>query len=131
MRVGAQIEKDCEVAADSGNSVVEPAALEGESSQVLALFELQGGTGFGDLVAMVKVLDGLFEANRDEQAEDDGGDVDEEVAPGGGGVVRRVDVDHWGWLRFGRGVWLRRGEVWDGLRRLFRDGGAKIEWQID
>jgi hypothetical protein len=42
-----------------------------------------------------------------------------------------VDVDHWGWLRFGRGVWLRRGDVWDVLKRLFRDGGAKIKWQID
>ena len=30
----------------------------------------------------------------DEEAEDDGGDVDEEVAPGVGGVVGRVDVEH-------------------------------------
>jgi hypothetical protein len=43
---------------------------------------------------MVKVLDGLLEANGDEQAEDDGGDVDEEVSPGAGGVMGGVDVEH-------------------------------------
>ena len=46
------------------------------------------------LLPVVEVLDGLFEADGDEQAEDDGGDVDEEVAPGAGGVVGRVDVEH-------------------------------------
>ena len=45
-----------------------------------------------ELMLMMEVFDGLLEADGDEQAEDDGGDVDEEVAPGGGGVVRRVDV---------------------------------------
>jgi hypothetical protein len=42
----------------------------------------------------VNRLDGLFEADGDEQADDDGGDVDEEVAPGVGGLVGRVDVEH-------------------------------------
>jgi len=36
---------------------------------------------------MMEVFDGLFETDGDEQAEDDGGDVDEEVAPGAGSVV--------------------------------------------
>jgi hypothetical protein len=44
-------------------------------------------------MAMVEPLDGLFEADRDQQADDEGGDVDEEVAPGVGRVGRRVDVE--------------------------------------
>jgi hypothetical protein len=40
----------------------------------------------------VKQLDGLFEADGDEKADDDGGDVDEEVSPGVGGGVGWVDV---------------------------------------
>jgi hypothetical protein len=50
--------------------------------------------GVGDLVAVVEVFDGLLEANGDQQADDDGGDVNEEVALGVGGVVWRVDVEH-------------------------------------
>jgi hypothetical protein len=41
-------------------------------------------------------LDRLLQADGDEQADDDGGDVDEEVFPGVGGLVGRVDVEH-GW----------------------------------
>jgi hypothetical protein len=50
-----------------------------------------------ELVALMVVMnsfDGLFEANGDEQTNADSGDVDEEVLPGGGGVVGRVDVEH-------------------------------------
>ena len=43
---------------------------------------------------MVDEFDGLFDSNGDDEAYDDGGDVDEEVAPGVGGVVGRVDVEH-------------------------------------
>ncbi len=39
-------------------------------------------------------FDRLLKADDDEQAEDDGGDVDEEVAPGVGGMMGRVDVKH-------------------------------------
>jgi hypothetical protein len=42
------------------------------------------------------VLHGLFEAYGDEEADDYGDDVDEEIAPGAGGVVRGVDVEHGG-----------------------------------
>jgi hypothetical protein len=35
-------------------------------------------------MAVVEELDGLLETDGDEQANDDGGDVDEEVAPGVG-----------------------------------------------
>jgi hypothetical protein len=48
----------------------------------------------GDLVAVVEVFDSLLEADGDEDAEDDGHEVDEEVAACGGGVMWWVDVDH-------------------------------------
>ena len=51
-------------------------------------------------VAMVEVFDCLLEADGDEQANTDGGDVDEEVAPGVGGGVGRVDVEQ-GWVLCG------------------------------
>ena len=50
--------------------------------------------GFGDEMAVVEEFDGLLETDGDEQAEDDGGDVDEEVASGVGCFVGRVDVEH-------------------------------------
>ena len=53
------------------------------------------------LVAVVDGFDGLFEGDGDEEADDDGGDVDEEVAPGAGGVVGRVDVEHGVGVLFG------------------------------
>ena len=45
-------------------------------------------------MAVVDGLDGLLEADGDDEADDDGGDVDEEVAPGVGGAVGWVDVEH-------------------------------------
>ena len=45
---------------------------------------------------MMEVLNGLLKADGDEDAEDDGREVDGEVAACGGGVVRRVDIDHVG-----------------------------------
>ena len=48
------------------------------------------------LMAVVDRFDGLLQAYSDEEANHDGGDVDEEVAPGAGGVVWRVDVEHSG-----------------------------------
>jgi hypothetical protein len=53
-----------------------------EETDVLLLLSLESFAGVRDLAA-VEVFDGLFEADGDEPAEDDGGDVDEEVAPGG------------------------------------------------
>jgi hypothetical protein len=47
-----------------------------------------------ELMEPVEVLDGLLEADGDEDAEDDDAEVDEEVAAGDGGVLRWVDVDH-------------------------------------
>ena len=47
---------------------------------------------------MVEGFDGLLEGDGDEQADADGGDVDEKVAPGVGRLVRRVDVELGGLL---------------------------------
>jgi hypothetical protein len=52
------------------------------------------GDELAALVGMVDGFDGLLEADGDEETEDDGGDVDEEVAPGVDGFVGRVDVEH-------------------------------------
>ena len=45
-------------------------------------------------VAVVEVLDGLLKSDGDQKTENDGGDVDEEVAPGGGSVMCGMDVEH-------------------------------------
>ena len=52
--------------------------------------------GFSDFVAVMDVFDHLLEADGDEKPKDDGGDVNEEVAPGVGGMVGRVDIKYGG-----------------------------------
>ena len=79
---------------------------------------LEGFAGLAQLVVLMDALDGLFETDGDQEAEDDSGDVDEEVAPGAGGVVGRVDVEH------GGGFLNRGGGVGRGDRLLLRDGGS-------
>jgi hypothetical protein len=44
------------------------------------------------LVVMVEGFDALLEADGDEQTDANGGDVDEEIAPGVSSVVGRVDI---------------------------------------
>ncbi len=61
------------------------------------------------LVPMMDGFHGLLEAHRNDEADDDGGDVDEEVFPGVGGFVGRVDVEHRSSLsqdvRMESGIW--------------------------
>ena len=45
-------------------------------------------------VYAMEIFHCLLQADGDEQAEDDGRDVNEEVSPGGGGVVSGMDVEH-------------------------------------
>ena len=71
---------------------------------VFVVLVAQIGFHLADLVVVVEELDGLFEADGDAEADDDGGDVDEEVAPGVGGVVGRGGRRAWGRV-------LGRGEV--------------------
>ena len=49
---------------------------------------------FGDLVAVVEVFNGLLDTYSDAKADDDGGDVNEEVSPAVDGGVRRMDIEH-------------------------------------
>ena len=62
--------------------------------QDLAMLCVELFEEFLALMMPVDGFDGLFEIDGDEQADADGGDVDEEVAPGVGGGVGRVDVEH-------------------------------------
>jgi hypothetical protein len=57
-------------------------------------FSTERLTGFAQLIVLMDPLHGLFETDRDEQADADGSDVDDEVFPGVGGFVGRVDVEH-------------------------------------
>jgi hypothetical protein len=57
-------------------------------------FVLHGLAEIGSLVTMMDGLDGLLQADSDEQTNNDGGDVDEEVSPGMRFSVGSVDVEH-------------------------------------
>ena len=97
--------------------LLEDGDVAGDLDLVVGDLVADGLAGLGDLVAVVDVLDGLLEAYGDEEAENDGGDVDEEIAPGAGGVVWWVDVEHRGGFLRGFGGGIGRSEGW-----LRRDG---------
>jgi hypothetical protein len=60
---------------------------------------------FGALIAMVDVLDGLLEADGNEETDSYRGDVYEEIFPRVETLMRSVDVEHW--LRvLPVGLWL-------------------------
>ncbi|WP_458068276.1 hypothetical protein [Rhodanobacter sp. BL-MT-08] len=46
----------------------------------------------------MNILNGLFQANGNQQTDDDRGDVDKEVSPGSGRMLRNVDIKHRGSL---------------------------------
>jgi hypothetical protein len=91
-----QIAQHNEVVLERGSLTAELGDAVGVGFAVLVALGAEGFAGLGDLAPMVEIFDGLLEADGDQQAEDDGGDVDEEVAPGGGSVVGGVDVEHGG-----------------------------------
>ncbi len=84
--------------ADAGVEVI--AALRGEGDLSADEVEVLLRLGMHlelEILALVVVMDGfdrLLEADGDEEADADGGDVDEEVAPGMGGLMGRVNVEH-------------------------------------
>jgi hypothetical protein len=90
----AEILEDTQVVVkvSHGHDVIDHVVVKAADVNLLLSFECLAG--IGDLVAVVEVFDGLLEADGDQQADDDGGDVNEEVALGVGGVVWRVDVEH-------------------------------------
>jgi hypothetical protein len=63
------------------------------AAMVLLALDAQSFAGLRDLVTVMEELNGLLDGDGDEQANYDGGDVEEEVAPGVGGVVGRVDLE--------------------------------------
>ena len=73
-------------------------------------------------MAMVEKLDGLLQTDGDEQADDDSGDVDEEVLPGVRGFVRRMNIEH-GWAP---------GQVLPAVELLFRcsQRGPGWDWIV-
>ena len=117
--VSLQVFEDDEVVFYEGGLFAEAADVFCEAGEVVLVLACEGFSGSVDLVATVEVLDGLFQANGDEEAYDDGGDMEEEVSPGGGGVVGWVDVKHVGRLAQGVSVGGCAG------------GGASLEWVYD
>ena len=59
-------------------------------------------------------FNGLFEANRDDQTDHDGCDVNEKVFPGMHGLVGRMDFEHW------------RAILFDALRSV---GAGLLPWR--
>jgi hypothetical protein len=73
---------------------VEVLDVTGKQPMIFFELRLEGFTGFGDQVAIVEVLDGLLDTHCDAQTDNDGGDVDKEVAPGVCSVMRWMNIQH-------------------------------------
>lgn len=69
-----------------------------KDGQIVLGFDLHLLDQFGTLMTMMDGLNGLLQADGDQQPQNNGGDVDEEVFLGGGGVVGRVYIKHGGVL---------------------------------
>ena len=111
-----EIGKDLQIVLQLSGYESEILCIPGKGLSVVFALVAEKFASFGNLVAMVKEFDGLFDANGNDEAYDDGGDVNEEVAPCGGGVMGRVDVEH------GSGFLRREGGVRHGDVLLRRDG---------
>jgi len=59
-----------------------------EGADVFLLLFVERLARLRNQVTVMEEFDGLFKADGDEQADDDGDDVGKAVSPGGGGVVR-------------------------------------------
>jgi hypothetical protein len=87
-----QIAKNDEIVLDRRDSPSPEASSIGEALVVVFALLAKRFACLGDLVAVVEVFDGLLDTYSDAKADDDGGDVDEEVSPSGSCVVWWVDV---------------------------------------
>ena len=90
------IAQGCKRGALPGNLVVEHIEIEIEDFQVVGTLAMETFDQGLALVPVVEGLNGLFEADGDEDAEDDDEEVSEEFAARHGRVLRRMDVDHAG-----------------------------------
>ena len=89
-----EIVEDKHVVFEGGGLPMEVLDVTGKQSMIFFELYFECLTGFGDQVAVVEVLDGLLDTHCDAQTDNDGGDVDKEVAPGVGSVMRRMNVQH-------------------------------------
>jgi hypothetical protein len=117
-----EIHQDGQVGFELWDKTMELTGLDGEALGVDAPFDLERLAGFVELMAMFDVPDGLFESDGNEQAADDGGDVDEEVFPCAGSMVGGMYVEHGGGFL---GWSLGRGRS-EGCLSFARDG--RIVW---
>jgi hypothetical protein len=88
------VDEHGEVGLEVRNAAKKSASLQGKKEKILLAFSAQGLMRLGYLMTVVYELDGLLEANGEEEAYADCADVDEEVGPGVVRLVRDVDVDH-------------------------------------
>ena len=68
--------------------------LVGESQMILFAFDPKGLASLRHLMAVVEVIDGLFEPNRDEQADCDGRDMDGKILPCAHDFVGCMNLEH-------------------------------------
>jgi hypothetical protein len=88
--------------------------------------------GLRHFVVIMNGLDGLLEADGDDEAKDDGGDVDEEVSPGVSGVFGRVYVEHWAllllWTMVEIGGWAKSVTA---ARRSFGEVVSQVSLDVE
>jgi hypothetical protein len=72
----AQVVEHRQVGLNYWNTNAKLGELIGHAQVVLFAFDPKGLASLSDLMAVVKVFDGLFEPNRDEQADCDGRNMD-------------------------------------------------------
>jgi hypothetical protein len=89
-----KITENVQIVEHLGAVIAEVSDTSDEELTILLAFLLEGFSQLLHLMSVVEVFNGLLEADGDEEADDDGGDVDEEVFPGVSGFVGRVYVEH-------------------------------------
>ena len=82
------------VGADAAADLLDRIEVIGDDAAVQQTLAVKGLFKAVALMEAVEVLDGLLETKCEQEANGDGGNVNEEVAPGVGGVRRGMDVDH-------------------------------------
>ncbi len=82
------------VQADIVADLINGVLIVGDDAAIEEAFVVEGLLKVRALVAVVEELDGLLERKGEQKADRDGGDVNEELTPGVGGMRRGMDVDH-------------------------------------
>jgi hypothetical protein len=85
-----QVDEDGQIAIKDRGDATELLGHSGKVVNIDLALDGKGGTGLGDLIAMVEVLDRLLQADGNQQADTDGADVDEEVLPRMGGMGQPI-----------------------------------------